>query len=702
MRSSERYTPTPEFMESSLGVPVETVVINAARGLSNVRRELLPYNDRTNDLNVLQERSARLSHTLESKLQAEIPAHTRRAAMMRDAIAAGDLEAQAAQGIDLREVRFDTLAQAIILGQPIEYQTATSASRLGPRFKDRIKDATEMHDTDTTTSQIHRALRELVVSGGSHLRTNSLVVYDPEYTPIAIATNRLADTVRAMRRQGALQPTDIIGRDLYVKLLGQDDITQLEPLLKALGDSPYGAVIKAPERPGSSVESALTTFMPHPQYIGYAAHLTGTSSRYIQKVGLPLYLPGMAMDTALLAADSLTKDESALRLSIEDTDRGNPGRQANALTRLAGSVGMEVVQTIHHNGSRIVGAWIDAAIARALLPHVYQFQRNLGRFGSPVDYKAREYFEHNYGAGVKREQELLNLEPIIPGMLNEDYYCRTAVIRELHDRFYGRRFTTMYDVYCGPGTSLARIMAPYIRDKEDGGSITLIDLSPSSIEFQQQWIDGTLDPADAAVAKLDQQLFDQSPLWSFYRQYTEHGVRTADDQARRLAGAQLGDFDHLEPASCDVLTDGYGTCSSGRPLINGEVDPVPPTYADFCRKQKQKYTILRPGGVTVSMHMVRRTNWNGITEDTQQPIELSSVYLASGAEIEQAYMDAGFVNVFCKIITVDTPHHANIGAETSGGDQTEPSSVAMAVVIAEKPDVQGKHDQSAALSPGGA
>jgi len=69
-------------------------------------------------------------------------------------------------------------------------------------------------------------------------------------------------------------------------------------------------------------------------------------------------------------------------------------------------------------------------------------------------------------------------------------------------------------------------------------------------------------------------------------------------------------------------------------------------------------------------------------------MELPSIFLALG-DIERAYSDAGFIDVFCRVVTVDTPHHANVTALDNKPDGISPvEPVAMAVVVARKPNKQ--------------
>jgi len=106
-------------------------------------------------------------------------------------------------------------------------------------------------------------------------------------------------------------------------------------------------------------------------------------------------------------------------------------------------------------------------------------------------------------------------------------------------------------------------LAPFVADRGDGGTITLLDVSESSIAHQDRWIDGTLDKSDAEGAKLNQQLFDMTLAQRFYEPEEVDGqLITADGRARRLANAFIGSFYDLAEDSCDILTEGYGTCSS--------------------------------------------------------------------------------------------------------------------------------------------
>jgi hypothetical protein len=711
----ERCAP-PELTETPLHedpLRFSSVYTLAARAMITAERVDLPDTE-TSDIDTLQQRAQQLGRLLEIKSDQGLrtpfstgaepfPHHV---SALTKAIGAGDLEAQARSGIDLRQVHLDTLAEAIIAGRPIEFQITSQACMRQFPLQNGVTEASTGTDwSETVTARAHRLLRTGIHNAGGYLRTNTLTIYDPTSTLASHASTLAAqdkasadviETVMALRRRGIIDDDDTIGRDTYIKLLSQGDAAQLMPLINILQRSPYGTVVGPdyPSEDDGDRRRSLTTFMPHPGYIEYAAQLAGQTPEMVQRTGLPLYSPGETLvgsesyvfSSALLALDSLTKSTRALRITVENEPQAELHQQAAALARFAGNAGMELSQTIYHNGTNAAAMFMETALARALLPHVYQFQRSLGRRGNPRHYDAKEYNDYNYGDRVRKEQELLNQKAIIPGMLDIDYHCRTMVVNELHRRFKPKQFTTMYDVYCGPGTSLHRMWAPFIRDKKDGGSITGIDLSQSSIDFQDSWIAGTLDPKHAKVAELDQQLFDWTEAKPLYSDYAHDGqLITADDRARELAGTLLEDFDHLETESCEVLTDGFGTCSSGRELIDGEVDPRPPTYETFCNKQKRKFAILKPGGATVGMHMVNRTSWSGIDTKTQKPIELSSVYLASKAKIEHAYRDAGFINVFCEIVEVEEPHHTNADVVDSIPSALSTSKVGMAVVIAEKP-----------------
>lgn len=683
----------------------------AARAMISAQRVELP-DTTTKDVDVLQQRAGRLlrllKHRYEHHMMTPVDAASdeppRSPLPLARAVESGDLQAQAELGIDLRQLHLDILAETIILGRPVEFQVASHAFNLQLPADAAENQPSESDRSELVTARAHRLLRSAIHNANGHLRTNTLTLHDPTSplpasrsgaeTAEETASAHVIETVMRLRRRGVIEDTDIPGRDNYIKMLMQDNVRQLAPLIAVLERSPYGALAGPAHPHPDHTQPHLTTFMPHPGYIAYAARLTGQTPATIQKIGLPLYSggeqaetgQGYAFDSALLALDSLTKTQQALRITAETDIHRQLHRQAAALGRFAGDAGMELSQAIYHNGSDAASLLIEAALARALLPHVYRFQQNLGRFANPRHYDARQYNNHNYGAGVTEEQQLLKEKPIIPGMLNEDYRCRKLIVDELYRRFNPRQFTTMYDVYCGPGTSLARILAPYIRDKRDGGSIVMSDLSPSSISFQEDWIHGRLDPTDAQIAERDHTLFDKTDARSIYSEDSNGTTISANDRARGLASARLIDFNDLEPNSCDVLTDGYGTCSSGRPLIHGKLDPIPPNYGTFCEKQKTKFNILRSGGLSVGLHMVNRKSWSAVDAQTKQPFELSSVNLTSKQKIIDAYKDAGFINVFCELVEVEQPHHANTDTdELIPSAQAKRATVAMAVVIAEKP-----------------
>lgn len=607
-----------------------------------------------------------------------------RAKTLRKAIIAGDLDTMAAYGIDLRDVRFDLLAQ-LGIGRPTELQVISYTETPNSTNNDHHEDR-EPSKQATIGLQVGQLLNYI----NDSLRTNVLVMHQGQHDQ-GRARHTAQQAVGELLRWRVIEPSDPMDSHLHVKLANKTDLNQLTPLLELLRKSPYGTITQLSEPHTPHEQPPLTAFMPHAPYIEYAAHLTDMPPEVIARAGIPLYGSGRAEESAILAADSLDKHPQALRITVEPERRRQLYLQAAALGRLANSARMELSQAIYYDGNSAANLLITTAFIGSLLPHLRLLRRNLGTFANPRFYDANEYNRHNYQAAeVRAEQARTGQESPIPGMLLEDYECRKALIEELSARYSPKQFARMYDFGCGPGISLAHIMEAYIRDADKGGSITMIDVSPSSIDFQNRWISGILDPKDAEVAQLNQQLFSQTQAGDLYVHEQEDGRKlSADDRARSLAYTQQGSLEQLPPESCDVITEGYVTCSSGRILPNGEPDPIPPTLEDFCDKQNRKYGVLQAGGIAVSMHMLNRTNWNSIDTKTQKPIEIASVNL-SPEEVLQAYRDAGFTNVYGKVVEINNPHHVNTGV-----DQNEPlqqvsaaKPVAMMVIIAEKPREQ--------------
>ncbi|HSX43351.1 MAG TPA: hypothetical protein VLF59_04670 [Candidatus Saccharimonadales bacterium] len=646
------------------------VIAQAVAAIITTERIPLPGNF-TDDPAELQSRAgtleAKLEHTVRTspfQERLEAAAQKSRLNKLGAAILAGDMALQAQYGLDLRGVRFDTVTRSLILGTPTELQ-ATSSIIDYPQQPNTLNGA---------TVGIGAVLHRIVSATGGALRTNLVTSYDPEHVGVAATSHHIMSMVTSMQNNQLLRHTDVLGRDVHFPLFSMNDTAALEPLKERLSRSRYGKV--------QTLGESLTSFVPYPEYAQFASRISGTSPGLLAKIGIPLHLAGHVFNNAVMAVDALDKEPGVLRINLEHMGNTSTYRQAIALGRFANNVGLERSQLILYESNQDVPAHMASlALAAAMLPHVRRFMRNNGRFAHPEQYDARQYFAHNYGPEVLKEQKANSDEPIIEGMHNEDFLCRTIAVRELSNRYTKYQFKDMVDAYCGPANSLARIMAPYICDKEKGGSILELDKSPSSIECQQAWIDGTLCEDDAATAKRDHELFGRTRVADRYDMVFE----TPDERARSLASAQIGDFVDLAAESCEVITDGYGTCSSGAVQENtGGMSFLPPTFEDFCAKQRIKYRALRPGGMTLSMHMVQRLNWEGVDVDSGEPIDLPSIYLMSAEEIEKAYLDAGFTNVFVKIVEVPNPHH-------KGQEEQLLQNAAMAVVIGDKPKAGSDH-----------
>jgi hypothetical protein len=643
---------------------MEHIITQAATSVVTTERTPLPGNC-TTDPDELFARAQALESTLKQTIRSNAfgersgeVVKTGSLNKLGAAILAGDMAQQAQYGLDLRGIRFDTMTRSLILGSPTELQTASFAI-------DRPERPNEIH---ASTIGISTMLGKMVSATGGAMRTNMLTYYDSNYVSRAAASGHIMRMVMGMYGNELLKQTDVIGQDVHFPLFALNDTAALESLEKRLDRSPYGSV--------QTLGKSLTSFVPYPEYTQFASHMTATAPWLLAKVGIPLHLPGLAFDSAMMASDALDKEPGVLRVNLEHSANNRSYRQAIALGRFAGNVGLERSQLVLYEPSQDIPAYMASfALASAMLPHVYRFIRGNGHFAAPERYDARQYYDHNYGPGVLKEQKASDAEPIIEGMLNEDFHCRTIAVKELSNRYEKYQFKDMVDAYCGPANSLARVMAPYIRNKEKGGSILELDVSPSSIVFQQSWIDGTLSLEDAATAERDHELFTMTLVEDRY----DPTFETPDERARGLATAKIGDFVDLAAESCDFITDGYGSCSSGAVQQNtGGMSFLPPTIEDFYAKQKIKYHALRPGGGTLSMHMVRRLKWKGKDVDSGEPIDLPSIYLMSDHEIEKAYLDAGFTNVFVKIVEVPNPHH-------KGQEGQLIQNAAMAVVIANKP-----------------
>ncbi len=576
----------------------------------------------------------------------------RYAAAMHEALDAysqtGDAAGLVPLGLDFTHFRPDVLATALVTGRPIELHNQLPS--LAPGLS-------------RNHTGCARLLADLTV-GGSRLLNTMSWYYSDDYLPPGQSEVEYRRRVSGdLWTSGVLSAEDASGAHMRVLLQSAADDAALQALEWGLTSNGYGRLIE---------DGELRTFVPHREYQAWAARKSGIPPKQLERAGLALRLPGHCFPWSRLAADMLARDPRALSLTIAEVCDVDTYRSALTLSRLAGGGGSELNQGMFYQSpyNNDFSLTLPYALAQLLLIHARTLRANIGRLAVPEQLSAMAYNDINYGREVIRMQRDAGEDVEIPGILPEDILCRRALITELANRFPQRTFRSMVDAYCGPGTSLPRILEPFL---DADARITMLDRSADAIDYQQRWIAGTLNPDDQDIAVRDMRLFATHSMATLY--VPPSVTLNTDQRARARATAVQGDIRSLPPNSCDVLTEGYGSCSSK--LLD---DGLPPTYEDFVHAQRVKFSKLVDGGVAVALHMLRRKGWDSVDVDTGEPITHPSVYLKDGDTIREAYEGAGFVRVSVHVVEVDNPHH--------GVAEKGETTVAMAVVVAEKPGVR--------------
>ncbi len=568
---------------------------------------------------------------------------------LRQAVDARDWGWLGRHGLDMSGIRTDSLTSVLVSGRPVEVQTmALSIEARGGVFATERFSSTLNH-ADTVGAAVGGFIRRLAPVGGGSMRQNIVLDLKPNGDGIhgAWPTGlRVLGILSTLGHAEVIHAEDTPGGQFHFDMVAPEDRERVASLVTKLQHSPYGVL---------EVDDRNVAFRPHPAYMSHFADLT-QQSKYLEHFGLQVWSCGVGItDSGGRAAALLERDPAALQLTILDDVQRDTVQEADALAWAAGSK-IERNQHIFFDGTVLTSDLLHYALATRLLDGVTQFKKTIGLFSQPEVFQTDPYLDHHYGEDVvvaQLEARAAREQEEVLGMLEEDVLSEQAIMDELDLHCRNRQLGDVIDLGCGPTNDWARLLEPYLRPD---ARVTMIDRSPYAIAHQQRWIAGTLAERHAAIAPRHE---------AMYVRYRNGGSQYKDCDARARQRMQQqgevkqGNALELAPESCEVITDGYFSCSAF------------PEYGGFVGLQRVKFDALVPGGRALSRHMMETDQWFTKDPDTGKNIYLPSVYLEDES-LKRAYELAGFVNVRV------TPILAK-------GAKARPGYGYMAVVYAEKP-----------------